>query len=71
MNRQEEYDRKYKDHLIGKDGDYTCGKCKKIWLPTDVDINRKAMMTYYKNCASCRLYLYNKCIEYRNRESKT
>lgn len=71
MNRQEEYDRKYKDHLIGKDGDYTCGKCRKIWVPTDADINKKAMMTYYKCCGSCRLYLFNKCIEYRNRDSKT
>lgn len=81
MNRQEEYDRKYKEHLrpeyrqvasltdlIGKDGDYKCGKCKKIWVPTDADINKKAMMTYYKNCGSCRLYLFNKCIEYRNRD---
>ena len=59
MNRQEEYDRKYKEHLIGKDGDYTCGKCKKIWVPTDVDINRKAMMTYYKCCGVCRAYLMN------------
>lgn len=81
MNRQEDYDRKYKEHLrpeyrqvasltdlIGKDGDYKCGICKKIWVPTDADINRKVMMTYYKNCGSCRLYLFNKCIEYRNRD---
>ncbi len=57
---EQEYDRKYKDYLIGKDGEYKCAKCKKIWIPTDADINRKAMMTYYKCCSSCRLYLYNR-----------
>jgi hypothetical protein len=44
---EQEYDRKYKDYLIGKDGEYKCAKCKKVWIPTDADINRKAMMTYY------------------------
>ena len=67
MNRLEAYNRKYKEHLIGKDGDYTCGRCNKIWVPTTDDINRKAMMTYYKNCGVCRLYLYNKSIEYRKK----
>lgn len=70
MNRLEEYNKKYGDYLISKrenEGDYKCGKCKKIWEPTDADINKKAMMTYYKNCGVCRLYLYNKCIEYKNR----
>jgi hypothetical protein len=66
--RAEEYNKKYGDYLIGKEGDYKCGKCRKIWLPTDADINKKLMMTYYKNCGVCRLYLYNKCIEYRNRD---
>jgi ribosomal protein L30E len=53
----------YKDYLIGKDGEYKCAKCKKqtlIWIPTDADINKKAMMTYYKCCSKCRLYLYNR-----------
>jgi hypothetical protein len=57
---EEDYNRKYAEHLIGKDGDYKCAKCKKIWIPTDADINRKAMMTYYKCCSSCRLCLYNR-----------
>jgi hypothetical protein len=72
MNRLEEYNKKYGEYLIDKrenGGDYKCGKCRKIWLPTDADINRKAMMTYYKNCGACRLYLYNKSIQYRNRET--
>ena len=63
MNRLEEYNRKYAEHLINKpsqSGDYKCGKCKKIWYPTDADINRKAMLTYYKCCTSCRLILYNR-----------
>ena len=68
MNRQEDYDRKYKEHLIGKEGKYKCVKCKKIWEPTDADINKKSMHCYYKCCGGCRLYLYNKCIEYRNRD---
>ena len=60
MNRLEDYNRKYKDYLIGKEGDYKCGRCKKVWVPTDADINRKAMMTYYKCCGVCRLYLFNR-----------
>jgi hypothetical protein len=60
MNREEEYNKKYGEHLIGKAGDYICGRCKEIWEPTDVDINRKAMMTYYKCCGGCREYLYNR-----------
>jgi hypothetical protein len=67
MNRLEEYNKKYGEHLIGLD-EYKCVKCRKVWQPTDKDINKKAMMTYYKNCGVCRLYLYNKCIEYRNRD---
>jgi hypothetical protein len=59
MNREEEYYKKYGEHLIGKVGDYKCGKCKKIWEPTDEDINKKAMHCYYKNCGVCREYLYN------------
>jgi len=68
MNREEEYNKKYGEYLIGKDGDYKCGKCRKIWEPTDADINKKAMMTYYRCCGVCRLYLYNKSIEYRNKK---
>ena len=60
MNKAEEYQKKYGEHLIDKEGDYTCGKCKKIWEPTEADINRKAMMTYYKCCGVCRAYLYNR-----------
>ena len=67
-NRIDEYNRKYKDYLIDKEGDYKCNKCKKTWEPTTDDINRKAMMTYYKCCGVCRLYLYNKSIEYRNKK---
>ncbi len=66
MNRLEEYNRKYKDYLIGKEGDYKCGRCKKVWVPTDADINRKAMMTYYKCCGVCRLYLFNRAKQQRN-----
>jgi len=58
-----EYERKYKDYLIGKEGEYKCARCKKVWIPTDADINKKAMMTYYKCCSSCRLYLYNREVE--------
>ena len=58
--REEEYNRKYGDHLIGKEGEYKCAKCKRVWVPTDVDINKKAMMTYYKCCTSCRAYLYKR-----------
>ncbi len=47
-------------------GDYKCNKCKKTWVSTTDDINKKEMMTYYKCCGVCRLYLYNKSIEYRN-----
>ena len=67
-NSIDEYNRKYKDYLIDKEGDYKCNKCKKIWLPTTDDINKKAMMTYYRCCGVCRLYLYNKSIEYRNKK---
>jgi hypothetical protein len=59
MNREDEYNKKYGEHLIGRDGDYVCGRCKEIWVPTDADINRKAMMTYYKCCGGCRACLYN------------
>ena len=60
MNREEEYKKKYGEHLIGKDSDYVCVKCKKIWVPTEADINRRVMMTYYKCCGRCREYLYNR-----------
>ena len=55
-----DFDKKYKDYLIGKEGDYKCNKCKKVWIPTDADINRKALHTYYRCCGVCRLYLYNR-----------
>jgi hypothetical protein len=67
-NRVDEYNRKYKDYLIDKEGDYKYNKCKKTWVPTTDDINKKAMMTYYRCCGVCRLYLYNKSIEYRNKK---
>ena len=66
-NRIDEYNRKYKDYLIGKEGDYKCHKCKKVWTPTDDDMHRKVMMTYYRCCGVCRLYSYNKGIEYRKK----
>ena len=59
LNRAEEYKRKYGKYLIGLE-EYKCNKCKKIWQPTDADINRKAMMTYYKCCGVCREYLMNR-----------
>ena len=65
MGLVEEYNRKYGDYLIGKDGDYKCNKCKKLWHPTGEDINKKAMMTYYKCCGVCRKYLYNREMERR------
>jgi hypothetical protein len=49
-------DEAYKDYLIDKEGEYKCSKCKK----TDVDINRKIMMNYYRCCGVCRPYLYNR-----------
>ena len=67
----EEYNRKYGDYLIGKDGEYKCNKCKKEWVPTDADINRKAMMTYYKCCSACRLYLYNREIARKAKLERT
>lgn len=67
----EEYNRKYGDHLIGKDGEYKCSKCKKVWVPTDADINRKASMTYYKCCGVCRLYLYNREIARKAKLKRT
>ena len=70
MNRLEDYNRKYKDYLIEKEGDYKCGRCKKVWVPTDADINRKAMMTYYKCCGVCRLYLFNRAEKQRNSSEK-
>lgn len=60
MNRVAEYTLKYGEYLINKDGDYKCAKCNKIWHPTDADINRKAMHTYYKCCGVCRTYLLDK-----------
>jgi len=71
MNRLEDYNRKYKDYLIGKEGDYKCGRCKKVWEPTDADINRKAMMTYYKCCGVCRLYLSNRAVEERKQRNSS
>ena len=65
MNRVEEYNRKYGKYLIGLE-EYKCNKCKKIWQPTDQDINRKVMMTYYKCCGVCREYLMNRELARRN-----
>ena len=65
MNRVEEYNRKYGKYLIGLE-EYKCNKCKKIWQPTDADINRKAMHCYYKNCGVCREYLMNREVIRRN-----
>jgi len=62
-----DFNKKYKDYLIGKVGEYKCSKCKKIWCPTSDDINKKAMHTYYRCCGTCRLYLYNKSLEYKNK----
>ena len=69
MNRLEEYNRKYKDYLIGKEGDYKCGRCKKVCVSTDEYINWKAMMTYYKCCGVCRLYLFNRAAEDRKKQN--
>ena len=60
QEREDAYNKKYKDYLIGKEGTYICNRCKEVWEPNNTDINRKAMMTYYKNCGVCRLYLYNR-----------
>ncbi len=50
--------RKWKEHLIGKEGDYICSVCKKVWIPNEDDINRKRLSTYYKLCSACRLKSY-------------
>jgi hypothetical protein len=65
MDSINEYNRKYGKYLIGLD-EYKCNKCKKIWKPTDKDINRKAMHCYYKNCGVCREYLMNRRVQRRN-----
>jgi hypothetical protein len=62
-----DFDKKYGQYLIGKDGDYICSKCKKIYCPTPDDVNKKAMHTYYRCCPICRLYMYNKSLEYKNK----
>lgn len=61
-----DFDKKYGNYLIGKEGDYKCNKCKKVWFPNNDDVNRKAMHCYYKCCTKCRLYLYNKSYQYKN-----
>jgi hypothetical protein len=58
--RLESYKKKYGDYLIGKEGNYVCNRCKNVWEPNDTDVNRKAMMCYYRLCGACRLYLYNR-----------
>ena len=60
QEREDAYNKKYKDYLIGKEGVYICTRCKKEWQPTSYDINKKAQMTYYKCCGACRLYLYER-----------
>ncbi len=67
-NRIDEYNRKNKEYLTDKKGDYKFNKCKKTWVSTTDDINKETMITYYKCYGVCRLYLYNKSIEYRNKK---
>jgi hypothetical protein len=57
--------RKWKEHLIGKEGDYVCSipACNKIWFPTIEDTNRKRPSTFYKLCRECRTKSYLKGLE--------
>jgi hypothetical protein len=64
---QNDFDKKYGDYLIGKEGAYKCNKCKNEWDPTPDDVNRKACHCYYKLCGACRLYLYNREIARKQR----
>jgi len=63
-----DFNKKYGDYLIGKEGEYKCSKCKNNWLPTDNDVNTKALHCYYRCCGACRLYLYNCQIAKRERK---
>jgi hypothetical protein len=65
-----DFNKKYGEYLIDKEGDYICNRCKKVWEPDNTDINRKALMSYYRCCKSCRLYLYNREIARKERERK-
>jgi hypothetical protein len=58
ISKAQEEEDKWKDHMIGKEGNYTCTVCKKIWVPCIDDINRKRMTTYYKLCSECRTKSY-------------
>ena len=62
--------RKWKEHLIDKEGDYVCSipACNKIWYPTDADINRKRPSCYYKLCSACRLKSFLKGREYKQKK---
>jgi hypothetical protein len=45
---------KWGAYMVDKDGDYVCSVCKKVWIPTVDDVNRKRPSTYYKLCSACR-----------------
>lgn len=62
---QAEYE-KWKDYLVDKQGEfYNCSLCKKNWIPTVDDVNRKRPSTYYKLCSACRGRALLKSKEYK------
>jgi len=68
--REEEYE-KWKEHLIGKEGNYVCSipACNKIWFPTiENDVNRKRPSCFYKLCSACRMKSYLKGLEYKEKK---
>jgi hypothetical protein len=60
--------RKWKEYMIDKDGEYKCSVCKKVWIPCDIDINRKRPSTYYKLCSACRMKSFIKGREYKEKK---
>lgn len=68
MNRRklEEDFEKHKPYFIDKGSDYICGTCRKVWHPTEEDVNRKRPSCYYKGCTSCRFKSYTKARYYKS-----
>lgn len=62
--RQEE-EEKWKDYYVDKEGDYICSVCKKVWYPTEADINQKRPSTYCKLCSACRFKSFTMARKYK------